>query len=58
MKTMRTHMLVSFALFAVLAHVGAASAQLTRFEELSSLPMPPACRSTCCRSAMALPSTS
>jgi hypothetical protein len=38
MKTMRTHMLVSFALFAVLMHVGAASAQLTRFAELSSLP--------------------
>jgi hypothetical protein len=38
MKTMRTYMLVSFALFAVLMHVGAASAQLTRFAELSSLP--------------------
>jgi hypothetical protein len=35
---MRTYMLVSFALFAVLMHVGAASAQLTRFAELSSLP--------------------
>jgi len=38
MNTTRTHMLVSFALFAVLMHVGVASAQLTRFKELSSLP--------------------
>ncbi len=38
MKTTRTHMLISAAVAAVLTHVGAASAQLTRFEELSSLP--------------------
>jgi hypothetical protein len=38
MKTMRTHMLVSTALVAVLMHVGAASGQLARFESLSSLP--------------------
>ena len=38
MKTTRTHMLISAAVAAVLTHVGAASAQLARFEELSSLP--------------------
>ena len=38
MKTTRTHMLISAMIAAVLTHVGAASAQLARFEELSSLP--------------------
>jgi len=38
MKTTRTHMLISATIAAVLTHVGAASAQLARFEELSSLP--------------------
>ncbi len=38
MKTTRTHMLISAAIVAVLLHAGSASAQLARFEELSSLP--------------------
>ena len=37
MKTTRAHMLISAVVAAVLTHVGAASAQLARFEELSSL---------------------
>ena len=38
MKTMRTHVLISAAIAALLLHAGSASAQLPRFEALSSLP--------------------
>ena len=38
MKTTRTHMLISAVVVTVLMHAGSASAQLSRFEALSSLP--------------------
>jgi len=38
METTRTHMLISAVVVTVLMHVGSASAQLDRFEDLSSLP--------------------